>query len=103
MTDEDNSPEQTMRNKIIRETAKIAWRELMRQFAGGNTLVVAGELDVIEVAYQLHQDNATQVAHWLKAEQVRPVSDGEAGQWYEEDRLVWASVVKPWVLVQLHE
>lgn len=103
MTDETPVPEDTVRSKIVSETAKVGWRELMREFAGGRTLMVHSELDVIEVAYQLHMDNAALVALWLKAEQVRPVSDDEAGLWYEGDRLVWASVVKPWVLVQLAE
>ncbi|RLA12721.1 MAG: DUF2288 domain-containing protein [Gammaproteobacteria bacterium] len=103
MTDETPVPEDTVRSKIVSETAKVGWRELMREFAGGRTLMVHSELDVIEVAYQLHMDNAALVALWLKADEVRPVSDDEAGLWYEGDRLVWASVVKPWVLVQLAE
>jgi hypothetical protein len=103
MTDEELTPEQAIRGKIVSETAQIGWREMMREFAGGRTLLVAADLDMIEVAYQMHQDNAPLLAGWLKAEQVRPVSDDEARQWYDGDQTVWATVVKPWVLVQLEQ
>lgn len=101
MVDEELTPEQALRGKIVSETAQLGWPELMREFAGGRTLWVGPELDIIEVAYQLNRDNAPQVAGWIKSEQLRPVSDDEARQWYEGDQTVWASVVKPWVLVQL--
>ena len=103
MSDDDLTPEEAIRGKIVSETAQIGWREMMREFAGGRTLIVTADLDMIEVAYQMHQDNAPLLAGWLKAEQVRPVSDNEAQQWYDGDETVWATVVKPWVLVQLEQ
>ena len=103
MTDEELTPEQAVREKIVSETAEIGWREMMREFAGGKTLRVDNDLDLIEVAYQMHRDNAPALAGWLKARQVRPVSDDEARRWYDEDRTVWGTVVKPWVLVQLEK
>ncbi|MCK4706074.1 MAG: DUF2288 family protein, partial [Gammaproteobacteria bacterium] len=29
-----------------------------------------------------------------------PVADKQAKNWYDEEAMVWAVVVKPWVLVQ---
>lgn len=36
----------------------------------------------------------------MQKNQVLPVPDGKAKIWYEEDTIVWAVVIKPWVLVQ---
>ena len=37
---------------------------------------------------------------WIKQNKVAPVSDQQALKWYEDDTIVWAVVVKPWILVQ---
>ncbi len=88
------------RAQILSETAEIGWQELARHFAAGDTLAVDPALDLIEVAFQLHQDNATQLAGWLSEGLVAPVSDELAQRWFNHDQLVWTCVVKPWVLVQ---
>ncbi len=38
--------------KVNLETAKIPWAELQRCFAAGLAIAVAGDLDLVEVAYQ---------------------------------------------------
>lgn len=97
MTDASPVLEKT---KVNLETASIPWAELQRFFAAGLAIAVAGELDLVEVAYQFSQDNKTQVEQWLNAGQIGPVSDGQAGIWVAENSMVWAVVVRPWVLVQ---
>lgn len=89
-----------VRAKIITETAKIPWSTLQRFFAGGKTLFVNKELDLIDVAYAFQQDNSDTVGAWVDSEQIKAVSTEQAKQWIEEDSLVWAVVVKPWVLIQ---
>ncbi|MCG2634255.1 MAG: DUF2288 domain-containing protein [Gammaproteobacteria bacterium] len=101
MTHDSPTPEQIARGRILSETAKLGWGELMREFASGKTLTVDTRLDLVEVAYQLEQDNSALVAQWLEAKQIRPVGDDEARQWYEQDQTVWACVVKPWILIQV--
>ena len=89
-----------IRAQILAETAEIGWTELARHFAAGDTLAVSSDLDLIEVALQLHQDNAVQLAGWLAEGLVAPVSDELAKRWFSDETLVWTCVVKPWVLVQ---
>lgn len=86
--------------KIALETARIAWRELQRFFAAGSALYVAPELDLVQAATALANDDKACFERWLATRQVAPVSDQQAQQWYEGDRDVWAVVVAPWVLVQ---
>jgi hypothetical protein len=88
------------RAKIVSETAKIPWLELQRFFAAGNIMLVAAELDLVDVAYAFQLDDIEQVKTWTKNQQVSPVNDDQAKHWVTNDALLWAVVVKPWVLVQ---
>ncbi len=89
------------KDKVNLETSQIPWKELQRFFAAGMVVYVAKELDLVDVAYQFSKDNKTQVEQWLQSQQVAMVSDQQALAWWEEDAVVWAVVVKPWLLVQL--
>lgn len=88
------------RTKINLETSKIAWKELQRFFASGAAISVSSDLDLVEVAFQISEDNAAQVAQWMLAGQVVRVSDALAQTWFDTDAEVWAVVVSPYVLVQ---
>jgi len=95
----DHSTE-ALRAKMNLETAQIAWCELQRFFAGGMAIAVAAELDLVEVAVQIAQDNKAQVEQWLREGKVGQVSDEQAKAWFDNNATLWALVVKPWVLVQ---
>lgn len=86
--------------KVNLETSSIPWTELQRFFAAGLAISVADDLDLIEVAYQFSRDNKIQVEQWLNAGKIGHVSDQQAGNWIADDSMVWAVVVRPWVLVQ---
>lgn len=87
-------------DKVNLETSRVAWTELQRFFAGGLTIEVSTELDLVEVACQFADDNKTQVEQWMLAKKISNVSDEQAKKWYENNAIVWAVVVKPWILVQ---
>ena len=97
MNDLDIDP---IKQELLGETSKIAWKELQVFFAGGTAVYISEELDLIEVASCFVEDNKTMVSKWMKDSQVMPVSDDQARNWYKRDATVWAIVVKPWVLVQ---
>lgn len=88
------------RTKVNLETSRIPWKELLRFFAGGTVIAVSSELDLVEVAVQVTQDNKAQVEQWLAAGKVARVSDELAKEWLDADATLWAVVVKPWILVQ---
>lgn len=92
--------EEIYRAKVNMETAQIPWRELQRFFASGAAISVNVDLDLVEVAYQISEDNAAQVSLWLDSGQIAKVSDEQALAWHEANALVWAVVAKPYVLVQ---
>ena len=88
------------RAKVNLETSQIAWKDLQPYFASGVTLAIANDLDLVEVAFQMSEDNAKQIQQWMTEGRFNKVSDEQAGVWYDTDALVWAVVVSPWVLVQ---
>ncbi len=88
------------RAKMNLETSRIGWRELQRFFASGAAIFVSDELDLVEVAFQISEDNKEQVSAWMDAGQVARVADEQALEWFEGDADMWAVVVSPYVLVQ---
>lgn len=88
------------RAKVNLETSRIAWKELQRFFASGVAIAVSIELDLVEVAFQISEDNKAQVEQWLASGQIGKVTDEQALAWYEADAEVWAVVISPYVLVQ---
>lgn len=86
--------------KINLETAQIRWHELQRFFATSNAIAVDETLDLLKVAGIIARDEAAQLKAWMAAGLVDAVKDQQAQLWYDEDAVVWAVVIKPWVLVQ---
>lgn len=82
------------------ETAPISWAELERFFARGRVLNVAVELDLIDVAVALHEDNTTKFTTWIEEKKVNHLQDETAKSWHADDSDLWAVVIAPWVLVQ---
>ncbi|MGI9294566.1 MAG: DUF2288 domain-containing protein [Pseudomonadales bacterium] len=87
-------------DKLNMETSTIAWRELQTFFAKGAVLMVAAELDLLQVAEQLVADNTDLVEQWMADNKLAKVTDQQASEWIAADAVVWAVVIKPWVLVQ---
>ena len=88
------------RAKINGEIAKMPWLELQRFFAAGTVMWISPSLDLLNVAYALHQDDIDQVKIWTDDQQLAAVSDDQAKCWVKTDSSLWTVVVKPWVLVQ---
>lgn len=93
-------PVEILRAKLNGETAKVAWAELQRHHARGVVVRVAGELDLIEVAVAMAQDNGAAVSQWMHVGQLEKPTDDQARDWLLRDPDLWSVVVAPWVLVQ---
>ena len=95
------SQQEIFRAKVNLETAQMRWCDMQRYFAAGASLFVATELDLVETAFQMSEDNAVLIGQWMAAGQFGKVTDEQARIWLEADASLWAVVVSPWVLVQL--
>jgi hypothetical protein len=89
-----------LHRKLNMETAPLPWAELQRHFAAGNLIVVDKDLDLIQVAACIANDNKPAVKEWMLANQLLKVSDAQAQAWLAQDAVLWAVVVKPFILVQ---
>lgn len=88
------------RAKLNLETAQMPWREMQRYFASGVALYVSPELDLVEAAFQMSEDNVGQIKVWMEEGKFGKVSDAQAAEWVAADAVLWTVVVSPWVLVQ---
>lgn len=91
---------QEIKQKMLGETAKIEWKALERFYAQGRVLQVKDEEDLVIIATAFAQDDAKTVKAWQDTQKFESVSDQQALAWYEQDALVWAVTVAPFVLVQ---
>lgn len=86
--------------KLNLETGQINWHELQRYFARGIVIIVAKDLDLVEVARQFSQNNTNALQRWLEQGLVKHAADEDARQWHQDEQVFWAVVTAPWVLVQ---
>ena len=98
--DPDKLNSEELRQKLNLETGQLSWPELQRHFARGVVVVVGRELDLIEVAAALAEDDKACFEAWIEAEQVWRATDEDAKRWHANDTGFWSAVVAPWVLVQ---
>jgi hypothetical protein len=97
------TPEQKdalLRDRLNRETARVAWTELQRQYAAGNVVYVASGLDLVEIAVRLANDDKDVLAGLIAQQRVGKVTDAQAAGWLDAGAALWAVVVAPFVLVQ---
>lgn len=90
----------TARQHFEKELAEISFQELQKHFAKGILIKVASHLDVVEVALQIHADNADQIQQWMDNQDIARAHDEHAKVWLEKRSMLMAVTVAPWVLVQ---
>jgi hypothetical protein len=97
-TDIGSGPTQTV--PISMETAKIEWAELQRFFAAGNVYQLRVGLDLPLLAEKFKSDDTEHIKRLLDTRDLQSVSDDQARIWIDQNTIVWAVVIAPFVLVQ---
>ncbi|WP_028240435.1 DUF2288 domain-containing protein [Stutzerimonas azotifigens] len=90
----------TLYAKLLGETAPITWPELQPFFARGVLLQVGAQLDLVEVALAVAEDDGAAVGAWMRAGALGRLETNQAQDWQDRHPSLWAVVVAPWVLVQ---
>tara|TARA_R110000764_G_scaffold115317_1_gene202340 strand:- start:546 stop:845 length:300 start_codon:yes stop_codon:yes gene_type:complete len=86
---------------ILGATGNIEWKTLEPHFARGDLLSVAPDLDLVQAAAAMMEDDSEQIKVWMDNKQLQVATDAQAGDWAErEPKTLWAVVIRPWVLVQ---
>ena len=97
----DSEPEELdLHTRLNLETAVIAWSELVRHFARGVVIHVSANVDLVEAAVCLIQDDKDTLQGWLDSGAVSRASDDNARDWTAREPDFWCVVSAPWVLVQ---
>ena len=90
-----------IRNKFLEELDTVDWRALRPQTARDNVILVAPELDMVEVGCAVAGDRAGEVAGWIAAGQLRKPEAEELSAWERElDKPFRMLIVAPYVLIQ---
>lgn len=92
--------ELTPREHFEREVGFIGFQELQKHFAKGILIAVDSQLDLIEVALQIHADGTEQIKQWMDQEKLVRAHDEHAKIWLSNETELKAVTVAPWVLVQ---
>lgn len=87
-------------DKLNLETARISWNELQPHFARGAAVYVSADLDLIQTALLMADDDAAALGGLMKQGKFGLVSEEQARRFLAADQTMWAVVVAPWVLVQ---
>ena len=85
---------------ILLETSTVPWLELQKLFASGVVLSLDKELDLVEIAHQIANDDSAAIEALIRSNKIQHVSNEQAKLWYSDNTLLWSVVIKPWVLVQ---
>ncbi len=88
------------KRELNQQTARVYWQELETHFARGVVVAVDGDLDLVEVATCLANDDKLAVEQWIHDGRVQHLSMATAKDWAARDPDLWAVVVAPWVVVQ---
>lgn len=86
--------------RLNHETAVISWAELVKHFARGVVIRVGTEVDLIEAAAVLANDDTASLQAWIDKGVVSRASDDNARDWTAREPDFWCVVTAPWVLVQ---
>ncbi len=93
----------SIREKLEAEIAPVAWEDLQRVFARGIALFVDPELDLVDAAVEIAEDNTTKVEEWMSQNKITHITDQQAREWNDSKANLLTAIVKPWVLVQPHK
>ena len=93
----------SIREKLEAEIAPVAWEDLQRVFAMGIALFVDPELDLVDAAVEIAEDNTTKVEEWMSQNKITHITDQQAREWNDSKANLLTAIVKPWVLVQPHK
>ena len=90
-----------LRARLFAEIHRVDWKPLAPHAKRGGLVVVAPELDLIEVGLAVARDDGRQVQDWMEAHQLRRPTEDEVEAWRgEAEERFTALIVQPYVLVQ---
>jgi len=94
-----NDPD-SIRKKLEGEAGTADWKVLEPHFLRGAIIIIAPDLDIIDVGVKVATDDAAQIEAWMKGGKIAKPGQTDADRWEKAGTEVTALVVAPFVLVQ---
>ncbi len=86
---------------VKRDLAEVTWRELKIHLQRDAIIVFSAEIDLIEAAVAVADDDKNRVESWLAAGQLGKPTDQQLKNWETEtDNLFRMLIVQPFILIQ---
>lgn len=90
-----------IREKLQEELDTVDWRSLRPQLCRDSVILVAPELDLVEVAWSVAKDRSAEVSGWIGSGQLRKPGVEELAAWEREmDKPFRLLIVAPYLLIQ---
>ncbi len=101
MSEDENEVENEHRISLARQVDIVSWEMLAPHMEKGQFLVVGTDLDFLDTAVAIADDQVEQVKEWIESEQMKRPSPQTLDQWaHIEDKQFRFVIVKPFVLIQ---
>ena len=91
----------TIQQKLNLETATIEWKDLQVFFAQGKLLIVEAHTDLIEVASLIADNQVSKLEALIESQELAFATPDWIKANCQDDSLLWAVVVSPYVVAQL--
>jgi hypothetical protein len=93
-----------MRATLAAELGNVFWTDLRGHVARGVVVIVAEELDILDVGEAVAKDDKTRISAWIEGNLLRKPELLELEAWSKITDARWQSiVVAPFVLVRMRE
>ncbi len=90
-----------MRNRLAETLGEVIWSDLQAHAARDSVIIVAEELDLLDVGEALAANDVSNVSAWISAGKLTKPSAADLARWPLEPRTRFTSViVAPFVLIR---
>ncbi|MCB9795062.1 MAG: DUF2288 domain-containing protein [Alphaproteobacteria bacterium] len=87
-----------LREKLRSELSEASWRLLLEHHVRGGLVWVHPELDIVEVAASIAEDQAAILKAWMNAGLVGTATDDQVRDWAERGQVFRFLIVQPFVV-----
>jgi len=90
-----------LREKLTKELLVAPWKDIRPHFEAGRVYVVSEDLELIEVAVRMVDDDVTQIQSWIISGQITPPNEIQIRSFDQSPEKTFSLlIVQPYVLLQ---
>jgi hypothetical protein len=90
-----------LRTRLSAELHRVDWNPLGAHATRGGLMMVAAELDLLDVGVAVARDDGAQVQRWMEEQRLGRPTEAEIQAWREEsEERFTVLIVQPYVLAQ---